>query len=84
MQAVPITTKVLNLNLADGEVYAIQHYVIEFVSDLRQVSVFFGVFRKTDRHDIAEILLKVAFSTITLTLTLKIIDTWCAMLKVNI
>ena len=37
-----------------------QHYVIKFVSELRQV----GGFLKTDRHDITEILLKVALNTI--------------------
>ena len=40
MQSVQITSKVANLNPADGEVYSIQHYVIEFVSDLRQVLQF--------------------------------------------
>jgi hypothetical protein len=39
----PITTKVLSLNPAHGEVYSIQHYVIKFVSDLRQVSGFLRV-----------------------------------------
>ena len=47
---------------------------IKFVSDLRQVSGFLGVLRfpppiKTDRHDITEILLKVALNTITLIIT---------------
>ena len=53
-----------------GEVFSIQHYVIKFVSDLRQVGGFFSVSstNKTDRHDIAEILLKVALNTITLRL----------------
>ena len=50
----------------------IQHYVIKFVSDLRQVDSFapgVPVFssNKTDRHDVTEILLKVALNTITLT-----------------
>jgi hypothetical protein len=36
----PITTKVVNLNPAYGEVYSIQHYVISFVSDLGQVNGF--------------------------------------------
>jgi hypothetical protein len=36
----------------------VQHYVINFVSDLRQVSST----NKTDRHDITEILLKVALN----------------------
>jgi hypothetical protein len=34
MQSVPITTKNVNLNVAHGEVYLIQHYVIKFDSDL--------------------------------------------------
>jgi hypothetical protein len=37
VQSVPITTKVVSLNLAYGEVYSIQHYVIKFVNHLRQV-----------------------------------------------
>jgi hypothetical protein len=40
MQSVRITTKVVSLNPDHGEVYSIQHYVIKFVSDLRQVSDF--------------------------------------------
>ena len=43
MQSVPITTKVVILNPARGEVYTMQLYVINFVSDLRQVRVFFWV-----------------------------------------
>ena len=41
--------------------------MIKFVSDLRQVGGFLRVFftNKTDRHDITEILLKVALNTIT-------------------
>jgi len=52
------------------EYKAIQHYVIKFVSDLRQVGAWFSlgtpVFstNKTDRHDIAEIFFKVALNTI--------------------
>jgi hypothetical protein len=47
----------------------VEHYVIKFVSDLRQVGVFLCVLRFlqpiiTDRHDIVKILLKVAFNTI--------------------
>jgi len=42
MQSVPILTKVVSLNTAHGEVYSLQHYVIKFVSDLRQVVVFSG------------------------------------------
>jgi uncharacterized protein with PQ loop repeat len=43
--SVPITTKVVSSNPVHGEVYSIQHYVIKFVSDLRQVSDFLRVFR---------------------------------------
>jgi hypothetical protein len=43
----------------------IQHYVIKFVSDLRQVGgPPFSSTNKTDRHDITEILLKVALNSI--------------------
>ena len=47
----------------------IQHYVIKFVSDLQQVGSFSLVFPtdKSDRHGIAEIWLKVALNTKTLT-----------------
>ena len=41
MQSVPITTKVTSSNPVHGEVYLIQHYVIKFVSDMRQVGEFF-------------------------------------------
>ena len=34
VQSVAITSNVVSLNSADGEVYSIQHYVIKFVSDL--------------------------------------------------
>ena len=69
MQSVPITTKVMSSNTIYGEVYSIQYYMIKFVSDLRQVGGFLWVLQfsppiKTDRHDIAEILLKVALNTI--------------------
>jgi hypothetical protein len=40
MQWVPITTNVVSSNPIHGEVYSIQHYVIKFVSDLRQVGGF--------------------------------------------
>ena len=51
------------------KVYSIQHYVIKFVSDLRQVSGFLRfppLINKTAHHDITEIVLKVALNTITL------------------
>ena len=40
MQSVPITTKVVSSNLVRGEVYSIQHYVMKFITDLRQVGGF--------------------------------------------
>ena len=45
VQSVPITTKVVSLHFAHGEVYSIKHYVIKFVSDLRQVGSFLCVLR---------------------------------------
>ena len=43
VQSVPITNNVVTLNPAHGEVYSIQHYVIKFVSDFRQVGGFLRV-----------------------------------------
>ena len=72
MQSVPITTKVVSLNPAYGEVYSIQHNVINFVrlaagrwfsTDTQASSN-----NNTDCHDITEILLKVLLNTIMLTL----------------
>ena len=40
VQSVLITTTVVGSNPAHGEVYLIQHYMINFVSDLWQVSGF--------------------------------------------
>jgi hypothetical protein len=45
VQSVPITTEVVNSNPVHGEVYSIQHYVIKFISDLRQVGGFLQVLR---------------------------------------
>ena len=45
MQSVSIATNVVSLNPAPGEVYSIQHYVIKFVSDLRQVGGILWVLR---------------------------------------
>jgi hypothetical protein len=45
VQSVPITPKVVSSNPIHGEVYSIQHYVIKFVSDLRQVGGFLRVLR---------------------------------------
>jgi len=52
--------------------YSIQHYVIKCVSDFRQVGVLFpgtpvSSTNKTDRDEIAEILLKVVLNTIITT-----------------
>ena len=65
----PITTKVVSYNPVHGEVHTIQHYVIKFVIDLRQVV---GVLQvrwfppsiKLTANDITVILLKVALNTI--------------------
>jgi hypothetical protein len=45
VQSVPITTKVVSWNSADGDVYSIQYYMIKFVSDLQQVDGFLRVLR---------------------------------------
>ena len=45
MKSVPINTKGMSLNPTHGDVYSIQHCVIKFVSDLRQVGGFLPVFR---------------------------------------
>ena len=74
MQLVPITTKVVISNPVHGEVYSIQHYVIMFGSDLRQVGGFLRVLRfpppiklTATIYRITEILLKVALNTINQT-----------------
>ena len=59
-----------------GEMYSIQHYVINFVSDLRQVSGilrYSGLLNKTDHHDITELLLKVPLIINVSFLVLKIL-----------
>ena len=43
MQSVSIATGVVGSTPAQGVVYSIQHYVIKFVSDLRQVGGFLRV-----------------------------------------
>ena len=40
VQSMSITTKIVSSNPVHGRVYSIQHYVIKFVSDLRQVGGF--------------------------------------------
>ena len=58
VQLVLITTDVVSSNPGRDEEYLIQHYVITFVSDLKQVGCVlrFPQTNQTDRHDIAEIL----------------------------
>ena len=56
-----ITTNVVSLNPVHGEVFLI-HYMMKFVSDLRQVGGFLQILLflppiKTESHDISEILL---------------------------
>jgi hypothetical protein len=67
-----VTIKVVNSNPTQV-VYSIQHYVIKFVSDLRQAGWFspgtpVSSANKIDHHNITEILLKVVLNTINLTL----------------
>ena len=50
VESAPITAKVVSLNPVHCKVYLIQHYVIKFVSDLRQVSGFFWVLRFPPRY----------------------------------
>ena len=69
----------------NDEVYSIQHYVIKFGSDLRQVVEFspstpVASTNKTVCHDIADILLKVALNTINLDLMQKGKDIFFAYL----
>jgi hypothetical protein len=45
VQSVPITTNVVSSNHVHSEVYMIQHYVIKFVSNLRQVGGFHRILR---------------------------------------
>ena len=62
-----LTNTNVSSNPTHGEVYAIQHNVIKFVSDLRQIGCFSSSIpcSNIDRHDIIAILLKVALNTIT-------------------
>jgi hypothetical protein len=58
------STKRCEFESRSGEVYSIQRYVIKFVRDCGRSVVFPGTpvssTNKTERHDITEILLKVA------------------------
>ena len=62
------------LESCSSEAYLIQHYVIKFVSDLRQIYGFhrisrFSFINRNDRFDITEILLNMALNNISLTTT---------------
>ena len=56
MQSVYITTKAASSNPAYCDVYSIQHYVIQFVSDLRPPPIKLS-------HNLTETLLKLTLST---------------------
>jgi hypothetical protein len=69
MQSVPITTNVVSLNPAHGELYTtLCDKVCQGLVAVLWFSLGTLVFstNKTDRHDITEVLLKVALNTITL------------------
>jgi hypothetical protein len=50
-QSAPITTNVVSSNPVHSKVYSIQHYVIKFVSDLRQVGGFLQILRFLPRYN---------------------------------
>ena len=60
-----VCTKMVSSNHTHGGMYSMPHHMIKCVSDLRQVVVLSG-YSGFLRHDITEILLKVALNTITL------------------
>jgi len=69
MQSVPITTKVASLNTTEAGV--LDTTLCDKVYQWLAAGQWFSPVssnNKTDRHDITEILLKVALNTITLTL----------------
>jgi hypothetical protein len=68
MQSVPILNKVVSLNPTHVEVFCIQHYVIKWLEAGQFFSPGTSVSstNKNDRHDLAEILYKVALCTIHL------------------
>ena len=81
ISAYDITSKVVSLNPADGEVYSIQHYVIVFVSKLQQVFCFLQVLQfplqiKLTATYLTEILLKVALNN-NLNPTTMYLYTYC-------
>ena len=70
MQSVHITANVVCWNPGHGEMYMIQHYMIKFVSDLRQVGGLLRFPQPIKLIDITDKLLKVALSTIKQTYAL--------------
>ena len=66
----------------------IHHYVIKFVIDFRQVDgTPISSINETDRHDITEVLLKVALNTITLTpnpVEVPMCTMLCLMLSIEV
>jgi len=69
VQSVPITTNIVIMNPARGEVHSIQHYVIKFVSATGQWFSPVSSINKTECHDKTKILLKVALNNINQTQT---------------
>ena len=65
MQSVPITTNVVSSNPVHGEMYKIMGYILS-VTCSRSVLFPVSSTNKTDRHDIAEILLNMELNTIAL------------------
>ena len=63
----PITTEVVSLNPAYGEVYLIQHYVMKFVSNLRE-GLWFSPGTPVSSTNKTEILLEVPLNTINQTI----------------
>jgi len=69
MQSVHISNNGVSSNTARGEDYTIQHNVIKFVSEFRQVGGFLRVLtssNKSDGHNLTEISLNMALSIIAL------------------
>ena len=79
----------LTLWVRIGGIYSIQHYVIIFVSDLREGGSFLpgtpvSSTNKANLHDITEILLKMALNNITLTLKFTILYEWLTHLYLTL
>jgi len=68
VQSVPMTTNVVRSNPDNGEVYSIQHCVVQFVSHMRQIGGFHWATPVSSTNK-TEILLKVALSILILRTT---------------